>query len=109
MAYILQELIYSQSGEKVVTYGMTRAPSLSVPMRAILKNFDICGTALGSRREFAQVEDFVRKKQIVTVISRVVSGIKNLDRIDELFDMLRSGTQFGKLVIKPNSEEQCRL
>ncbi|KAH8424389.1 MDR/zinc-dependent alcohol dehydrogenase-like family protein [Aspergillus melleus] len=98
-----------KAGGRVVTYGMTRAPSLSVPMRVILKNLDICGKALGSRREFAQMVDFVRKKRIVPVISRVVNGIENLHEIEELFDMLRSGSQLGKLVIKLNSEEQCRL
>ncbi|KAI9036915.1 uncharacterized protein KD926_001159 [Aspergillus affinis] len=99
-----------KAGGIVVIYGMTMAPSLSFPMRAILKNLDIRGTALGSRREFAEMVGFVREKRITPVIfSRVLNGIENVKAIEEQFDILRSGRQFGKLVIKLDAEEHCKL
>ncbi|PLB53496.1 alcohol dehydrogenase [Aspergillus steynii IBT 23096] len=93
-----------KAGGVVVIYGMTSAPSMSFPMRAVLKNLDIRGSALGSRREFAQMMDFVREKRVVPVIGRVVHGIDNLDAIEELFDIMRSGRQTGKLVISLDPE-----
>lgn len=34
----------------------------------------------GSRRELAQMMEFIREKRILLVVSRVLRGIANLDR-----------------------------
>ena len=44
--------------------------------------------------------DFIKKKETKPIVSRSVQGIENLDGIDSLFDDMKRGTQFGKLVIE---------
>ncbi len=45
--------------------------------------------------------EFVGKKLIHPVISRVVGpGLDSLDDIDGLFEDMKSGSQFGKLVVE---------
>ena len=54
---------------------------------------------MGSRREFSEMVDFVRTKRIVPVVSRIVKGIEDLGALDGLFEDMRTGQQFGKLVV----------
>ena len=54
---------------------------------------------MGSRREFSEMIDFVRTKRIVPIVSRIVKGIEDLEAVDSLFEDLRTGRQFGKLVV----------
>lgn len=55
---------------------------------------------MGSRKEFRDMVKFVNDKNIKPVISRTVKGIDNLKEIDGLFEDMKNGTQFGKLVIE---------
>ena len=55
---------------------------------------------MGSRKEFKDMMAFVDEKKIKPVVSRVVKGLDNLKDIDSLFDEMKSGSQFGKLVIE---------
>lgn len=87
-------------GGVISCYGMTTAPVLDWPMQAVLKNLELKGSTLGSRGEFKEMVDFVRVNKIRPVVSRTVKGLDCVDAIDELFEDLRSGTQFGKLVIE---------
>ena len=68
-------------------------------MQAVLKNIDVRGSTMGSRKEFKDMVDFVKAKQIKPVVHRVVHGIDNLKDINELFEDMKKGSQFGKLVI----------
>jgi hypothetical protein len=43
---------------------------------------------------------FVNEKKSKPVISKVVKGLGNLKEIDTLFDDMKTGSQFGKLVIE---------
>lgn len=47
---------------------------------------------------------FVNEKQIRPVVSRTVKGLDNLDEIESLFEDIRAGKQFGKLVIEITSQ-----
>lgn len=87
-------------GGVISCYGMTVAPVLDWPMQAVLKNLELRGSTLGSRVEFGDMVAFVRKHRIRPVISRAVRGLDCVDAIDGLFEDLRSGSQFGKLVIE---------
>ncbi|KAL8987027.1 MAG: hypothetical protein Q9169_008732, partial [Polycauliona sp. 2 TL-2023] len=87
-------------GGIIVTYGMTLGPKISFPMTAVMSNIEVRGSTMGSRREFADMMQAYRKKQMKPVISRVVSGIEDLDQIDSLCEDMRKGNQFGKLVIE---------
>ncbi|KAL1871599.1 hypothetical protein VTK73DRAFT_1948 [Phialemonium thermophilum] len=86
-------------GGVIVVYGMTVGPKMDWTMQAVLKNIDLKGSTMGSRKEFREMVDFVRAKQIRPVVSRVVTGLDNLEAIDGLFEDMKSGKQFGKLVI----------
>lgn len=73
-------------------------------MIANLNNLELRGSTMGSRKEFRDMVAFVKEKKIVPVISRTVKGIENLKEIDELFEHMRDGSQFGKLVIEISEE-----
>ena len=47
--------------------------------------------------------EFVREKKIRPVVSRVIKGLDNLDGINDLFEDMKEGKQFGKLVIEITS------
>jgi len=68
-------------------------------MQAVLKNIEVKGSTMGSRKEFKDMMNFIKVKRAKPVISRVVDGIENLDAINDLFEDMKKGTQFGKLVI----------
>ena len=87
-------------GGVIVSYGMTSLRQPSLPMQAVMKNIDLKGSTMGSRREFQEMVRFVRETRIRPVVQRVVHGIENLEGIEGLFEDLKKGTQFGKLVVK---------
>jgi D-arabinose 1-dehydrogenase-like Zn-dependent alcohol dehydrogenase len=59
---------------------------------------------MGSRKEFKEMVQFVREKKIRPVVSRVVKGLDNMSEIERLFDDMKRGAQFGKLVIEVSSD-----
>jgi len=69
-------------------------------MSANLQNLELKGSTMGSRQEFKDMVAFVNEKKIKPIVSRVVKGIDNLKGIEELFDEMKKGSQFGKLVIE---------
>lgn len=77
-------------------------------MAAVLKNIDVRGSTMGSRKEFKEMIEFVNEKKIYPVVSRVLkTELDDLSAIDGLFEDMKQGTQFGKLVIefgKPGSK-----
>ncbi|KAL8314106.1 hypothetical protein RB593_007987 [Gaeumannomyces tritici] len=87
-------------GGVISSYGMTVSPRMDWLMPAVLKQIELRGTTMGSRAEFADMVAFVRERRIVPVVSRAVRGLDNLDGIEGLFDDLKAGRQFGKLVIE---------
>lgn len=81
-------------------YGMTVAPKMDWTMVAVLSNVELRGTTMGSRKEFRDMVAFVKEKKIRPIVSRVVKGLDNIKEIDTLFDDIKKGSQFGKLVIE---------
>ena len=80
---------------------MTVSPKMPFTMTAVLKNIDVRGTTMGSRKEFKEMIEFVKAKKIQPVVSRVLqTELDDLSAIDELFEEMKKGTQFGKLVIE---------
>lgn len=69
-------------------------------MNAVLKNIELRGSTMGSRKEFTEMVAFVREKKIRPIVSRSVQGLDNLKDIDGLFEDMKNGKQFGKLVIE---------
>ncbi|KAJ9636689.1 hypothetical protein H2199_007682 [Coniosporium tulheliwenetii] len=89
-----------KAGGVIVVYGMTVSPKMPWLMSAVLKNIELRGSTMGSRKEFADMVEFVGKKNLRPVISRVVQGMENVEAIDGLFEDMKKGSQFGKLVIE---------
>jgi len=87
-------------GGVVVQYGMTVGPKMDWSMNAVLLNLELRGSTMGSRKEFRDMVAFVKEKNIKPIVSRTVKGIDNLKDIDGLFDDIKNGSQFGKLVIE---------
>ncbi|KAL7628879.1 hypothetical protein AAE478_000394 [Parahypoxylon ruwenzoriense] len=91
-------------GGVISVYGMTVGPKMDWTMQAVLRNVELRGSTMGSRDEFRDMVEFVRRHQIRPVVSRVVKGLDNIEAIDGLFEDIRNGSQFGKLVIDISSE-----
>lgn len=68
-------------------------------MHAVLKNIELKGSTMGSRKEFKDMLDFITRERVKPVISRTVQGLDNIQGIDSLFEDMKKGCQFGKLVI----------
>lgn len=88
----------------VVSYGMTLGPSLPFPMKAELQLLDLVSATMGSRKDFADLMDCVRVHKIKPVISRIVKGVDDLEKIESVFDELSRGSQFGKLVVEMDNK-----
>jgi D-arabinose 1-dehydrogenase-like Zn-dependent alcohol dehydrogenase len=88
---------------------MTVGPKMDWTMNAVLSNLELKGSTMGSRKEFKDMIAFVNEKKIKPVVSRVVKGIDNLKEIDELFDEMKKGSQFGKLVIELDNSSSSKL
>jgi D-arabinose 1-dehydrogenase-like Zn-dependent alcohol dehydrogenase len=91
---------------------MTTGPKMPFLMQAVLKNIEVKGSTIGSRKEFKEMIDFIKETKAKPVVSRVVSGIENLEGINGLFEDMKAGKQFGKLVVNIEGgdlEERCKL
>ncbi|PGH08713.1 hypothetical protein AJ79_05904 [Helicocarpus griseus UAMH5409] len=98
-----------KAGGVLSVYGMTVSPSMPFITPAFLKNIDVRGSTMGSRKEFKDMVDFVKAEKIKPIISRVVQGIDNIKAIDGLFDDMKQGSQFGKLVIEIAGSGESKL
>ncbi|KAG6006384.1 putative secondary metabolism biosynthetic enzyme [Claviceps maximensis] len=87
-------------GGVIVNYGMDTSPLTDWPMHAVFKNIELRGSTAGSRIEFRDMVAFIRDKRIVPIISRTARGLDCVQAIDSLFDDMKMGKQFGKLVIE---------
>lgn len=99
-----------QPGGVISIYGMTTSPTMPFQMAAVLKNIEVRGSTMGSRKEFADMVRFVQQKNLKPVVSRSVGGgLDNLEGIDSLFEDMKAGKQFGKLVIEVSKEREAKL
>jgi D-arabinose 1-dehydrogenase-like Zn-dependent alcohol dehydrogenase len=89
---------------------MTVSPKMPFLMQAVLKNIDVRGSTMGSRKEFKEMVDFVKANKIHPVISRVVQAdLGDIDGLDSLFQDMKEGKQFGKLVIEFGKSSGSKL
>jgi NADPH:quinone reductase-like Zn-dependent oxidoreductase len=98
-----------KAGGIVVSYGMTVMPQTVYPMTAVMKNIEIRGTMMGSRQEFFQMIKFVGKHKIKPIIHKTSHGIDHIAGLEQLFDEMKAGTQFGKLVVNISPSNQNKL
>lgn len=78
---------------------MTVSPKMDFLMQAVLKNIEVKGSTMGSRKEFTDMIDFIKRTKATPEVSRVVQGL-DLDKINSLFDDMKNSSQFGKLVVE---------
>jgi len=95
-----------KAGGVVSVYGMTIAPKMNFSMAAVLKNTEVRGSTMGSKKDFKDMLAFVNEKKIRPVVSRVVKGLKNISEIDRLFEDMKQAKQFGKLVVEVTDEDR---
>ncbi|KAF7194333.1 Zinc-type alcohol dehydrogenase-like protein YogA [Pseudocercospora fuligena] len=94
-----------RDGGIIAQYGMTVGPKMDWIMPDVLKNIELRGSTMGSRKEFADLVAFVNAKGLKPLVSRSVQGIDNLKDINSLFDDMNKGSQLGKLVIEISPED----
>jgi D-arabinose 1-dehydrogenase-like Zn-dependent alcohol dehydrogenase len=94
-------------GGVISCYGMTVGPKMDWLIQATLKHVELKGTTMGSKKEFEEMVAFVREHKIRPVVSRVVKGLDNIEGIDSLFEDMKAGRQFGKLVIQIDGEDSA--
>ena len=58
---------------------------------------------MGSRKEFKEVIEFIGKHQIHPVVDSVYS-MEDIDSVDDAFEVMKAGAQFGKLVIRISND-----
>lgn len=93
-------------GGVIACYGMTVGPKMDWLMQATLRHVELKGTTMGSKKEFKDMVNFVREHKIRPVVSKVAKGLDNLEGIEELFEDMKAGRQFGKLVIQIDAEAE---
>ncbi|KDR73817.1 hypothetical protein GALMADRAFT_251643 [Galerina marginata CBS 339.88] len=86
-----------KQGGRVVCYGMTASPKITLTMRQVLANQQLLGSTMGSHQDMKDATDFLAIHRIVPVVSHVLMG---LEAAEEGFDLIKRGDQFGKVVIK---------
>lgn len=69
----------------------------ALSMAAILKNIELRGSTMGSLEEFKAAIAFIDKHKIKPVVYKTLDG---LEQAEEGFQILKDGSQFGKIVVK---------
>lgn len=87
---------------------MTVSPKMDFLMSAVLRNIEVRGSTMGSRKEFAEMVQFVREKKLKPVVSRSVHGL-DIEKINTLFDDMKNASQFGKLVVTLGDGKSSKL
>ncbi|CEL00588.1 Putative Alcohol dehydrogenase [Aspergillus calidoustus] len=99
-----------KAGGVLSIYGMTVSPVMPFLMQAVLKNIDVRGSTMGSRKEFKDMVDFVKTHKVRPVVSRVVqSDLSDIAALDGLFQDMKEGKQFGKLVLEFGKSSGSKL
>jgi NADPH:quinone reductase-like Zn-dependent oxidoreductase len=87
-------------GGIIVSYGMTVKPKVEYTMAAVLRNIELKGSTMGSRLEFKEMLAFVSRHKLRPVVSQVWQGLESTEKA---FEVLKQGSQFGKLVVQLKS------
>ncbi|EIN07030.1 NAD(P)-binding protein [Punctularia strigosozonata HHB-11173 SS5] len=85
-----------KQGGRVVCYGMTAIPQITLTMREVMSNQQLIGSTMGSKADLLDCIQFVAEKRITPVVSHTLNG---LQEAEQGFELLKRGEQFGKIVI----------
>ncbi|KAI8924891.1 hypothetical protein BC831DRAFT_287487 [Entophlyctis helioformis] len=85
-------------GGILVIYGATAGSKVSFTVPFLwFKHLQIRGACMGSNDEFRRMVDFIDEKKMRPVVSTVIDGLAN---VEQAFELMRRGQQFGKIVVK---------
>ncbi|KAJ3065501.1 hypothetical protein HDU98_011136 [Podochytrium sp. JEL0797] len=85
-------------GGTVCIFGAGAGPSGTLTFPHLwFKHATLKGACMGSRREFVEMVDFVREKQVRPVVDCVFGD--GLRDVEKAFERMKSGAQFGKVVV----------
>ncbi|OBT89964.1 hypothetical protein VE02_01585 [Pseudogymnoascus sp. 03VT05] len=101
---ITAAVILMRTGGIVASYGMTVGPKVVFPMPAVMKNIEMRGSTMGSLAELADAVRYISLKRIVPV----VDSAHSLSNIENAFDVMKVGKNFGKIVVRVQ-EESAKL
>lgn len=94
-------------GGIITQYGQTSGKPARFTMMPILNNVELRGSTMGSAKEFEEMIEFVQKYKIKPIVSHVFQGF---DKVEEAFQLMKNGEQFGKIVVDlSNGESQAKL
>lgn len=95
----------------IVLAGMTLGPMTPYPMKAVFRQITLIPGTMGSRKDFGDMMDCVRANAIKPPVWKSISGIDDVERIDQFMTEFAAGGQFGKLVIEiaDRNKKESRL
>ncbi|KAF5334505.1 hypothetical protein D9611_013792 [Ephemerocybe angulata] len=96
---------FMREGGRLVCYGMTASPTITMTMREVLKNLKVLGSTMGSQKDLEDATEFISTHKIVPIVSHVFEG---LDSAEAGFAVLDKGEQFGKVVLRIHHATKAR-
>ncbi|KAI9244249.1 hypothetical protein EDC94DRAFT_629744 [Helicostylum pulchrum] len=100
---------FMKEGGIIANYGQTAdVKGVGYTMAHVIKNIELKGSTMGSRKEFKDMVKLVDEKKIKPVVSHVWNGL-NSTSIDQAISMMSNGDQFGKLVIEISNTNSPKL
>jgi D-arabinose 1-dehydrogenase-like Zn-dependent alcohol dehydrogenase len=73
---------------------------------SLSNTFLVVGSTMGTRQDLVEATAFMTEHKIVPLVECILSG---LDAAEEGFELLKSGEQFGKIVIRVVPAEKANL
>jgi len=84
-------------GGTICVYGGTAGKIGDIqPGKIFWKQINICGSTMGTPKEFEEMLDLVNTQKIVPITEKVF----NLENINEAIDYIENANQFGKVLLK---------
>lgn len=93
-------------GGIIVNFGCTSGCPLSFTMSEVLRNLELRGCTMGSLLEFKEMVALIEKHKIEPVIYKTLHGF---EQVDQGFQIMKAGEQFGKIVVVIDEEHQGKL
>ncbi|KAL2919270.1 hypothetical protein HK105_200913 [Polyrhizophydium stewartii] len=97
-------------GGILVIYGATAGSKVTLTVPYLwFKHVQIRGACMGNNEEFGRMLKLISEHKLRPVIASVFDG---LNSIDQAFDMMRKGAQFGKIVVRiagPDAADSAKL
>ena len=86
--------------------GACPLPQISLAFEETKRLTHSPGSTMGSRKDLEDATAFMAKHKIVPIVSNVLDG---LDAVEQGFDLIKRGGQFGKIVIDLQRGSKAKL